>query len=510
MAKKEKAYIAQQAELDVMQKEVQSIRRLNEMLEKSSGKEISAEVKKQKQVIGDCTQQVDAKWRKIASQLAQIDGTSIPAVELTSFKQPVFNPANCEFLLPENLHIGRPVVAALCMKDSQGNLCAYCENVNVDEEVHVQLISITGKVVHGEVEDNYDGSYKVTFTPKHLGKAKLTVSINGQQVKGSPYNVTVFCDYTQACIEKLNSSALGGDAKQPWAIAIGRHGIWAVADHYNHCVYLFSNMKNQETYYQKTILKKLGSHGTADGQFQNPCGVVFDNNNNLFVVDGNNHRIQKFDIGGKYLFQFGSKGAGPGQLHSPHGIALHNGRLYIADSGNKRVSVFQTTGQFCLNIGEQLLSIPCDVTVTKDVLLVAVYGQNCVYAFTLDGQSKGNFCTLPERQVELSLQRCRQHQQSSVASNMYPCSITTDLNGFVIVSETSKRCIEIFGNDGIHINSIFYKDGTHNQGLFFDGTKPKNNHYPLGVVVSPEGVVWVTSADQSDIEKLVQESFPIH
>ena len=507
MAKKEAAFVAQQTEIEVIQKEVQSIIKLSEMLEKSSGKDISAEVKKQKQVIGECIRQVDAKWRKISSQLTQTGNISVPAVELTPFKQSVFNPANCELLFPNNLYIGTSVIATLCMKDSQGNLCVHCGK----NDVHMEIVALTGKVVHAtNVQDNYDGSYKVTFTPKHIGKAKLMVSINGQQVKGSPYDVTVYRSYTHVGVEKLNASALGGDSKQLWGIAIGRHGIWAVTDHINHCVYLFSiNMQGHGRYYQ--VLKKVGSHGSADGQFQHPCGIVFDANNNLFVVDGNNHRIQEFDMGGKYLLQFGSKGARPGQLSSPRGITLHNDRLYIADSGNKRVSVFQTTGQFCHTIGEQLLGIPCDVTVTNNALLVAVYGLNCVYAFTLDGQSKGHFCTLhmPDRQTGVQ----HGYQQSNITnSNMYPFSITADLNGFVVVSETCNQCIEIFDQDGTYVNSIIVKEVEHRMTVYSaDSAKVKKyHHYPLGVVVSPEGVVWVTSADRSDIQQIVQEAFPIH
>ena len=503
MAKKEKAFVAQQTELEVIQKEVHSIRKLSEMLEKSCGKEISAEMKKQKQVIGECIQQVDAKWRKISSQLTQIGNTSVPAVELTPFNQSVFNPANCEFLFLKNLYIGRAVTATLCMKDSQGNLCVHCGNI----DVHVELVALTGKIVHAKVEDNYDGSYKVTFTPQHIGKAKLMVSINDQQVKGSPYNVTVYHNYTHAHIQKLNISALD-DSQQLWGIAVGRHGIWAVTDIVNHCVYFVSN-NTSSCSRSCQMLEKVGSRGSADGQFQYPCGIVFDDSNNLFVVDGYNHRVQKFDIGGKYLLQFGSKGAGPGQLSSPRGIALRNGRLYIADSGNKRVSIFQTTGQFCHTVGEQLLGIPCDVTVTKDLLLVAVYGEYCVHAFTLDGQSKGNFCTLqmPDRQTGLQFN----YQQRNISnSNMYPFNITSDLNGFVVISKTCNQCIEIFDQDGTRVNSVVVNRGEQS-GVSIGSVKVKKyHHYPLGVVVSPEGVVWVTSADLSDIDKIVQETFPIH
>ena len=51
-----------------------------------------------------------------------------------------------------------------------------------------------------------------------------------------------------------------------WGIAFGRDGLWAVADDYpNHCVYLFDN-KDQ-------LIKKFGSHGSTNGEFNNPRGL---------------------------------------------------------------------------------------------------------------------------------------------------------------------------------------------------------------------------------------------
>ena len=493
-SKKEEAFIAQQKELEIIQKELTGVKRLNEMLEKSSGKEmLPTEVKKQKQVIDDCMQEIDAKWKKIDSQLMQMDGSFVSAIDFTPFKQSICNPVNCELLFPESLYTGRPVVATLCTRNSLGNLCPHCS----DNKVCVELESITGKVVHAEIDDNNDGSYKVTFTPQHIGKAKLVVSINGQHVKGSPYDVTVNNDYNLIGITRIDSNCISGDSKQPWSIGIGRYGVWAVTDHHNHCVYLLNRHtpqhKNYKDEYQ--MLKKLGGQGNDDGQFQNPRGVAFDSNNNLYVVDGNNHRIQKFDMTGNYLLQFGNKGTGVGQLSSPRGVTIHNGRVYVADSGNKRVAVFQTTGQFCHNIGEQLLGIPCDVAVNNNTLLVAIYGQNCLNAFTLDGQSKGNFGTL--------------HQSNSKTNDgiKYPYGLTTDLNGFVIVSETCSQHVEIFDKDGNLVKFFAVKQKSvynQNSGLHQDIIC-----HPLGVAVSPEGRIWVVSADQSSMQKLVQDDFPI-
>jgi len=498
---KEKAFVAQQKELDVIQEEILALRKLNEMLDKNSGKEmLSIEVKKEKRMIDDCIQEVDAKRRKIDSQLMQLDDsfTSNSTTYFAPFKQSFFDPANCELLYPESLYVGKHTVATLCTRDSQGNLCTHCSSVDVEGEVCVELESNTGMVVYATVKDNNDGSYKATFTPQHIGKAKLTASIKGQQVKGSPYDVTIYHSnmYSQPFIRDIRINDIDKNSKLPWGIAIGRYSVLAVTDYHNHCVYVLEDyMHTHTTVRERILFKRFGSHGSNNGQFHNPHGIAFDSNNNLFVVDSGNHRIQKFDVKGNFMLQFGKKGAEIGELSSPRGLVVHNGRVYIADSGNKRVSVFQTTGQFCRNICEQWLGIPCDVAVKADdeLLLVAIYGQNCLNAFTLDGQSKGIFGTLHNpfhHSTSKSIQNPFQHFNSNDSSK-FPCSIATDLNGFVIVSKTGGKYIEIFDKDGNHVSN------SSAQG------------YPLGIAINSRGDI-VATTHNADIHKLIQDDFPIH
>ena len=59
----------------------------------------------------------------------------------------------------------------------------------------VQLKSFTGDVTAGEVRDNNDGSYMASFVAEQVGEAKLSVAINGEQIKGSPYSIVVCMDY---------------------------------------------------------------------------------------------------------------------------------------------------------------------------------------------------------------------------------------------------------------------------------------------------------------------------
>jgi len=74
-----------------------------------------------------------------------------------------------------------------------------------------------------------------------------------------------------------------GRMGKPWGIALGEDGFWAVADHSNHCVCIFDS--------QDQLVKRFGSNGKANSQFDCPAGLAFDASNCLYVVDRYNHRV---------------------------------------------------------------------------------------------------------------------------------------------------------------------------------------------------------------------------
>ena len=89
-----------------------------------------------------------------------------------------------------------------------------------------------------------------------------------------------------------------------------------------------------------------GYLGALGGAFGQPEGLGVDLYNNVYVSDYAQHRVLVYSSTGALISQFGSEGSDLGKFSSPAGLdVLKNaGRVYVADSGNRRVQVF-TTGQ---------------------------------------------------------------------------------------------------------------------------------------------------------------------
>lgn len=100
-----------------------------------------------------------------------------------------------------------------------------------------------------------------------------------------------------------------------------------------------------------TSLGVLGNEEGAPPAVVSPSGIALDLEEHLYVSDAANHRIQKLDLEGRVLAQWGSWGSPPGYFKTPRGLVYARGRLSVADSGNHRVQVFDPSGTFLAQWG---------------------------------------------------------------------------------------------------------------------------------------------------------------
>jgi DNA-binding beta-propeller fold protein YncE len=115
-----------------------------------------------------------------------------------------------------------------------------------------------------------------------------------------------------------------------------------------------------------------GTFGTAAGQLNRPIGLAVGGDGRVYVVEQINDRVSVFTQGGTFLRAFGkgvggpgvntctatcfasTDGTGAGSLSSPFGIDVAGGRVYVADQSNNRVSVFATSGGFLRALGRNV------------------------------------------------------------------------------------------------------------------------------------------------------------
>jgi 6-bladed beta-propeller protein len=85
-----------------------------------------------------------------------------------------------------------------------------------------------------------------------------------------------------------------------------------------------------------------------DGLFRQPTDVAWDSKGNIYITDGYiDSRVAKYDRNGDWVKQWGTKGNGPGQFETPHSIVVdRNDNVYVGDRGNRRVQVFDPDGTF--------------------------------------------------------------------------------------------------------------------------------------------------------------------
>jgi len=80
--------------------------------------------------------------------------------------------------------------------------------------------------------------------------------------------------------------------------------------------------------------------------FWGPRDVAVDSAGKVYITDTGNKRVVIFTADGEYVNQFGSAGMGPGQFDEPVGVAVDRaGLVYVADTWNQRIQVFQADDQ---------------------------------------------------------------------------------------------------------------------------------------------------------------------
>jgi DNA-binding beta-propeller fold protein YncE len=234
-----------------------------------------------------------------------------------------------------------------------------------------------------------------------------------------------------------------GTFYEPWGVAVGPDGSVYVSDTWNHRVQKFTP--------DGVPLTSWGQYGQpipdmpeTQSSFWGPRGVAVDSEGRVFVADTGNKRIVIFDEDGNYITQFGTGGFDPGQFDEPVGVAIaSDGTVYVTDTWNQRVQSFTPSADGMSYIPLQQWDVN------------AWFGQSL--------ENKPFIAVSEDGQVFI-----------------------TDPEGYRVIQFTSTgEFVRTWGDFGI---------GTDEIGL------------AAGVAVAPDGAIWVTDAGNNRLMKFILPS----
>jgi uncharacterized protein (TIGR03663 family) len=278
-----------------------------------------------------------------------------------------------------------------------------------------------------------------------------------------------------------------------------------------------------------------GELGSGEGQFSFPKDLALDGEGNVYVVDSQNHRIEKFDSEGKFITAWGSFGQEPGQFSEPWGIAVDGeGNVYVADTWNHRIQRFTSDGELLgywgvfQDTGGQLLEPqgmlygPRDIAVDAEGnLYVTDTGNKRIQKFDPEGNPLGQWGG----------------SGSAAGQFLEPVGIAIDAEGRIYIADTWNQRIQVFDADFQFLRQwvvegwtgesvvnkpylaidaqghVYATDPEGSRVLVFDnegkllavwgtyGTDDASFDLPTGIALDGEGNVYVSDSNNQRIMK---------
>lgn len=317
--------------------------------------------------------------------------------------------------------------------------------------------------------------------------------------------VTTIAGSTQGFLDGTGNTA---KFNLPTGVAIDNVGNIYVADNENH--------KIRKITAEGVVTTFAGStQGFADGQgtmaqFNTPRGIAVDLQGNVYVADGNNHKIRKITPAGSVTTVAGTtQGFANGNVSIakffvPYGVATDNtGAIYVADSANHKIRKISPSGEVTTLAGSTQgfsdgsgilakFNLPTAVAIdASGNVYVADYFNHKIRKIT----SVGLVSTLAGSTSGFV------NGSGIMAKFNLPYGVTTDSNGNVYVGDVFNSCIRKITPSGFTTTLA----GTGNYGAT-DGVGTEAEFFrPSGVVTDMVGNIYVTDTNNNRIRKISQE-----
>lgn len=232
---------------------------------------------------------------------------------------------------------------------------------------------------------------------------------------------------------------------------------------------------------------KIGDKESDMNQkFYNLFGVYTDSQNNFYLIDKGNFRIQVFDENGKFIRTISRKGEGPGELLSPVAVGVYNQELiFVGDDELRRVNVYDIKGEFIRSF--KVEGSISDLIVSDEKGIIIAYvdkDRNLLHEYNFEGNLVRSFGQLKGEEWLIlfsnAVKICRDEE-----NNIYVCF--RYLNKIHKYSKEGNLLKETQANLPYKVQLPRREGGGYFvRSVFFDIAYNKGNIY---VITAPQGLL---------------------
>jgi len=219
--------------------------------------------------------------------------------------------------------------------------------LTVSNDGGIICVDTTGRVQRFSPEGEFVTVWRVPSTEKGRPEG-LAIDLDGNILVADTHYSRVL-EYPprggDIVVEFGSHGEEPGQMVYPLAVAVSSRGEIYVAE------YGGASERVQRFSAEGKYISGWGRYGTGMGEFRRPSGIAIDSSDRVYVADAGNHRVQRFTAEGEYLDEFGTQGRGEGNLSYPYDVAVSGDRAAVCEYGNCRVSVFTLDGEFVSSWG---------------------------------------------------------------------------------------------------------------------------------------------------------------
>jgi len=214
--------------------------------------------------------------------------------------------------------------------------------------------------------------------------------------------------------------------------------------------------------------------GPPDTGMVMPTDIAIGKAGRIFVVDSGNRRVLAYDSEGGFLFAFGAEGEGEGELLAPVGIGTSpDGQVLVADRANRRIQIFDENGTFQKTLVTRvgMLEIaPVDVAVDlsgERIYVTATAPYNRILVYDRNGRIRGIWGIPGSNEGEFR----------------YPATIAVGPENEIFIVDVFNTRVQVIDQNGKHLITV---------GSW--GVQPGQLFRPKGVALRPDGSLLVSDS----------------